>query len=699
MTATIPPQTASGDHSADDNQTAIVVAGTHTAHRDQTFADSHIRGVAVSTHSLADQPPAGTQMTGVGEDLSPPATNEPAEPILRTSLRDSTSPQANAGASTNDWPPAGITHSSNGQRAADTQSEFVVAGPLSVRDQAGSDTETRTVAVGSTSPETKATTSSSDVASPGISNPDSDQDPGDTRVRTVAVGPNSGDDQCPIESQASRVVAGPTSPATTLDAAPKSAPSRGISNSATDQLVGDLHGAPVGGALSVSQVDHSPDDTHPRVVDLADPFLRLAAEGLDDLERNRIANENRLRQITRSVEDKDGEERGLGLPIDHPDVAPYIALVAGMNCQSPVLKELGWERPRKERGKACCLEHLAVANLERRMRSHPLAAWVDQAKGIGDKQAARLLAAIGDPYIRPRVERLQEDGTVTVVSEERPRKVSELWSYAGYGDAEKQVRRKGVKANWSDDAKKRAFLVSESCAKQLKDPCYSVKNDKGEYLRGVHVEECVCSPYRVVYDETRAKYADAVHDKPCVRCGPKGKPAEPGSPLSRGHIKARAYRAMSKTVLKDLWREARRLHGFPDDQTRVDAQAACVVGASNPPTGQLVRDTHSAAAGGSPTPPRTKDVADPGDEPSVEVSNSPDDQTGNGPQGAPVVGAQSPLAAKTPPVPRPAPLPGDPFSSSDQRSRETQRRTVAGAPSPLLAKRTTPPSEVTLTEG
>jgi hypothetical protein len=68
------------------------------------------------------------------------------------------------------------------------------------------------------------------------------------------------------------------------------------------------------------------------------------------------------------------------------------------------------------------------------------------------------------------------------------------------------------------------------------------------------------SPYRKIYDDTRAKYAEAVHQHPCSRCGPKDKPAQPGTPLSDGHKHARALRAVAKKVLKDLRREARNIH-------------------------------------------------------------------------------------------------------------------------------------------
>jgi hypothetical protein len=280
----------------------------------------------------------------------------------------------------------------------------------------------------------------------------------------------------------------------------------------------------------------------------ADPLLALAADVLDDLEKVRIANENRLRQLTRSEEDSDGETRGFGLDEAHPDVARLAALVGML-------------------GEA---EHKAELNLGRLMRKHPLGPWVTSTKGLGEKQMARLIASIGDPYIRPEITR--EDGTV---ESSRPRLVSELWAYAGYhvirtpvsshpgsdthssfaagGDQAGHLgqnipdthpfcagvapkRQRGQHANWSAAAKMRAHLVAVSCMK------------------------CMDSPYRKTYEDTREKYAEAIHQVPCVRCGPSGKPAPVGTALSDGHKHARALRAVAKAVLKDLWREARRLH-------------------------------------------------------------------------------------------------------------------------------------------
>lgn len=278
---------------------------------------------------------------------------------------------------------------------------------------------------------------------------------------------------------------------------------------ALDHVHADPQGGGVEGGPGSGTDQRSNGSASPIGPALADPFLALAADIVDDLERDKIANENRLRQLTRSVEDSDGETRGFGLDESHPDVARLAALVDMISK----------------------VEHQAVLNLQRKMREHPLGPWVKAQKGLGDKQVARLLAAVGDPYWNDL--------------HDRPRTVSELRSYCGFGDASTQVRRRGQKANWSDDARKRTWLIANSVVK-------------------------AGGPYREIYDATKAKYADAVHSSPCVRCGPSGHPAPEGSPLSKAHIHARGLRAIAKAVLKDLWTESRRLHELPTDGHRAN---------------------------------------------------------------------------------------------------------------------------------
>ncbi|QBC87857.1 hypothetical protein B6K05_017810 [Mycobacterium avium subsp. hominissuis] len=246
---------------------------------------------------------------------------------------------------------------------------------------------------------------------------------------------------------------------------------------------------------------------------LADPILAMAADVVDDLERIRCANENRLRTLT------DDSENGHGLSVHNPDVARLAALVDGLKAS----------------------EHQAILNLQRVMRNHPLGAWVKASAGVGEKQAARLLGVIRDPYWNDL--------------HGRPRKLRELYAYCGFhvlgsdttvhgtigspgvgGVGVAPARRRGQKANWNGDARKRVWLIAASCIKQAN------------------------SPYRAIYDQAREKYADAVHPADCVRCGPSGKPAPAGTPLSAGHQHARAMRLMCKAILADIWAEAERIH-------------------------------------------------------------------------------------------------------------------------------------------
>lgn len=282
---------------------------------------------------------------------------------------------------------------------------------------------------------------------------------------------------------------------------------------------------------------------------LFDPLLSTLASGLDDIEKVRIAQGNRYRQLTRTGEDKDGEERGFGLDANHPAVAALDGQLA----------------------KLVDLETAMAKALAKQLKSHPLHPWIKAQCGLGDKQVARLLAAIRDPYWNDL--------------HGRPRTVSELWAFCGLhvlpvghlsiGDQTRHAsgakpaadqmpfgtqtsdvggskdsdtdqtrleaqssnvgvaprRKRGQKANWSTDAKTRIYLIAESCMKNRN------------------------SPYRKVYDDGRAKYAESVHAVACAPCA-----ALPGAPLRDGHKHARAMRLVMKAVLRDLWIESRRLY-------------------------------------------------------------------------------------------------------------------------------------------
>jgi hypothetical protein len=248
----------------------------------------------------------------------------------------------------------------------------------------------------------------------------------------------------------------------------------------------------------------------------------LLSTELESVERERMRMRNRLRIYLQPADeqDEDGHCRGFGISTDEPAIR--------------IVEETAQQLE--------ALEKALVRGLEKQMRRHPLYAWAKSIVGVGEKTLARLLGAIGDPYIRPE--------SVDAKTEEvRPggiRKPSELWAYCGlHGSAGK--KEKGKRANWNDAAKMRAFLVIESCIKQN-----GGVDSKGR-VRPM-------SPYRVAYDAARLKYDDKLHSEECKRCGGKGKPAPLGSPWRDGHKHMGAVRIAMKALVLDLWREAKTIH-------------------------------------------------------------------------------------------------------------------------------------------
>ena len=410
-----------------------------------------------------------------------------------------------------------------------------------------------------------------------------------------------------------------------------------------DQNLFDAQVHRVGGGGSDTRSSHSAADTQstaaaagqtgrptpatlctvpkPGSLGLDDPTLSALASLVDDLERTRISALNRHRIITGQEPDSDGITRSHGIPPDHPAAVAMAAVAA-------VVKDV---------------EAQAVKALQKAMLTHPLGPWVKAQKGIGEKQAGRLLSSLGDPYLRP--EHALEDGAVVPA---QPRTVSQLWAMCGLHtlpadqamtDARKVAvggdqtgssdpghasadahrdsawvaarRRKGVKDNWSTKAKTRVYTMAVDCLKQLDAACKThdpetaslwaipslispspVKTPRTDqsqvdaqyYVVGagpgvnhpdgqptsaahptsavgvVHLPGCTCSPYRVAYDRRRALTADRTHEHPCVRCGPAGKPAQPGTPWSKAHAHADALRISSKAILRDLWRAAKDHH-------------------------------------------------------------------------------------------------------------------------------------------
>lgn len=251
---------------------------------------------------------------------------------------------------------------------------------------------------------------------------------------------------------------------------------------------------------------------------LADWTLSMAAEIVTDVEATKNANLNRLRQLT------DTSERGAGFGPDNSAVIELTEIVAQL----------------------ADVEARAVKHLEKTMKAHPLGPWMKAQKGVGAKQCARLLATIRDPYWND--------------ADDSPRTLRQLWRFCGLdvvpagvqdrpdsqsadGPGAAPSKRKGQLVTWNPEARQRIWLIASKTV---------MFRDSG---------------YRAVYDAGREKYAEAVHEAECKRCGPKGKPAQPGSALSAGHQHARAVRLVAKEILRDVWRESRRLHGVVDEET------------------------------------------------------------------------------------------------------------------------------------
>lgn len=324
----------------------------------------------------------------------------------------------------------------------------------------------------------------------------------------------------------------------------------GVEPSATGQSQGESQSTAAGSSPSADSQCRSETQTATVVSEsilqarAADDLLAIMADAVDDLERVRIAMENRYRALTSDyIEGENGGRFGKGFPDTAPEAQRFASIIG----------------PLKQ------LEHQAVLELGRSLRAHPLGPWIKGTPGLGEKQAGRLLAAIGDPYWNDL--------------HYRPRTVSELWAYSGYHvlDGTAAKRAKGVKSNWSTIAKTRAYLCAESAVKA-----------------GVRkLDDC---------DDTEGY--DTEHRHAITRYGQKYLDRRTHTAVSQpewtaGHRHNDALRIVAKQILKDLWCAARDL---AHDQHVSDAQCARAVIHELPAD----RDTHGPhlrVVGGHPFHP------------------------------------------------------------------------------------------------
>lgn len=173
------------------------------------------------------------------------------------------------------------------------------------------------------------------------------------------------------------------------------------------------------------------------------------------------------------------------------------------------------------------LEHQVELELKRAWRKHPLAPWAKTIPGCGEALIARLIAETGDPADRPNPAR--------------------LWAYCGHGDPARagQIPKGATQEEMFRRGNPKAKKATWKIAYQFMRTTGTAPGQPR-------------SPYRDLYEQRKTQTEGKLHDRPCRRCGPAGKPAEAGSPWSDAHRHADALRIVGKTFLKDLWHQARQ---------------------------------------------------------------------------------------------------------------------------------------------
>lgn len=267
--------------------------------------------------------------------------------------------------------------------------------------------------------------------------------------------------------------------------------------------------------------------------------IRTLGRLLDDLERVRIMNSNRIGALERS----------------YGEALPHLEEIATPLNQA---------------------EHLAELELIRAWRKHPLAPWAKEVRGLGEKSIARLIAEIGSPAIgsKGHWETSKSNGSIGdsdtqgaedpdqaidptddqtpdakknrewIIDEHFERTVSQLWAYCGVGDpARSRIPKGAVQSDLlrrgKPRAKKQLYLIATGLLKS-----------------GIRGGEPI-SPWGEFYMRARRKYADRVHDEPCAPCH-----AGAGDPWKPGHQHMAALRLMEKELLKEMWKQDRKLRGL-----------------------------------------------------------------------------------------------------------------------------------------
>jgi hypothetical protein len=281
--------------------------------------------------------------------------------------------------------------------------------------------------------------------------------------------------------------------------------------------------------------------------DVAVPKVRAAADALHDHQKQRIRVGNQLQAMTtpQSKRTTNGYF-GKGLRKDDPVVIQKAAVAAFL------VKE----------------EKKFASILKQRMKNHPLLPWIEASPGLGDLSVGRLLGLIGDPAWHPRCD--------------RPRRLGELNRYCGMDVNGGVAPRRTAGVQCANNPRARTCLIV--CADAaIKQRCQVCKDEAATARFELDLGpndtlpwqppafDCNCAkefPYRSIYDETRMQVVDAVHERDCFGKGSCGRPA--GTELNDSHKHAYSRRKAAKAILKDMWREARRIDGISDELESTD---------------------------------------------------------------------------------------------------------------------------------
>jgi hypothetical protein len=177
---------------------------------------------------------------------------------------------------------------------------------------------------------------------------------------------------------------------------------------------------------------------------------------------------------------------------------------------------------------------LMLGRVYRRTVPTELRAWQTESPGVGAHLFARLLGHLGDPYIAtPHYWEGTGSARTLMIEEPRVRTIGQLWQFCGHGAPARRTRgmtAEQLAAQGSPLLKMLVHLNAEACMKQPNG-----------------------TRYRDIYVAAKAATEGKTHTTECVRCGPSGKPAQPGSPWNDGHRHAHALRIVGKELLRDMW--------------------------------------------------------------------------------------------------------------------------------------------------